>query len=178
MHGPLLLSLTIPSGLLFQFMILPRPFVVITTSFALNLTKDVKHLRCCVKRKKRKKVSLPKYLGLSMFLSTAEIPPLPPAVGRKKTLLLIIRNSSKVKGGKALHWRYDWNSNIDPSAKLQCNRNNMTIHIPKTLLPGINREHLRLLDTPRYVSWKYSSAVFFPVMVWCHPLVGEQSTKK
>lgn len=103
MHGPLLLSLTIPSGLLFQFMILPRPFVVVITSFALNLTKDVKHLRCCVKRKKRKKVSLPKYLGLSMFLSTAEIPPLPPAVGRKKTLLLIIRNSSKVKGGKALH---------------------------------------------------------------------------
>lgn len=36
---------------------------------------------------------------------------------------------------------------LDPSARLQCNRNNMTIHIPKTLLPGINREHLRLLDT-------------------------------
>ncbi|XP_022796963.1 uncharacterized protein LOC111335346 [Stylophora pistillata] len=36
---------------------------------------------------------------------------------------------------------------LDPSAKLQCNRNNMTIHVPKTLLPGINRVHLRLLDT-------------------------------
>ncbi|KAL9968065.1 hypothetical protein ACROYT_G026392 [Oculina patagonica] len=34
-----------------------------------------------------------------------------------------------------------------PGVDVQCNRDNMTIIIPKSLLRGIDREHLRLLDT-------------------------------
>ena len=36
---------------------------------------------------------------------------------------------------------------LAPGVNVQCNSNNMTITIPKSLLRGIDREHLRLLDT-------------------------------
>ena len=36
---------------------------------------------------------------------------------------------------------------IAPGVDVQCNNKNMTIIIPKSLLRGIDREHLRLLDT-------------------------------
>ena len=35
---------------------------------------------------------------------------------------------------------------LAPGVKVQCNRDNMTINIPKSLLRGTDREHLRLLD--------------------------------
>ena len=37
--------------------------------------------------------------------------------------------------------------NLAPGVDVQCNRENMTIIIPKSLLRGLDREHLRLLDT-------------------------------
>ena len=37
--------------------------------------------------------------------------------------------------------------NLAPGVDVQCNRDNMTIIIPKSLLRGLDREHLRLLDT-------------------------------
>ena len=36
---------------------------------------------------------------------------------------------------------------LAPGVVVQCNSNNMTIMVPKSLLRGIDREHLRLLDT-------------------------------
>ena len=48
----------------------------------------------------------------------------------------------------------------------------MTIHIPKTLLPGINREHLRLLDTKCKAE---EDSTYFSLTA---PLIGCKTTRR
>ena len=59
-----------------------------------------------------------------------------------------------------------------PGVDVQCNRDNMTIIIPKSLLRGIDREHLRLLDTTCKAE---ETSVDFSLMT---PLTGCNTTRK
>ncbi|PFX22824.1 Contactin-associated protein-like 5 [Stylophora pistillata] len=61
---------------------------------------------------------------------------------------------------------------LDPSAKLQCNRNNISLSVPKTLLPGIKREDLRLLDTKCKAE---EDDTYYSLTT---PLVGCKTTRK
>ena len=59
-----------------------------------------------------------------------------------------------------------------PGVDVKCNRDNMTIIIPKSLLRGIDREHLRLLDTTCKAE---ETSVDFSLMT---PLTGCNTTRK
>ena len=59
-----------------------------------------------------------------------------------------------------------------PGVDVQCNRNNMTITIPKSLLSGIDREHLRLLDTTCKAK---ETSVYFSLIT---PLTGCNTTRR
>ena len=61
---------------------------------------------------------------------------------------------------------------LAPGVDVQCNRDNMTIIIPKSLLRGIDREHLRLLDTT--CKAKETSALFSLTA----PLTGCNTTRR
>ncbi|KAJ7382017.1 hypothetical protein OS493_037660 [Desmophyllum pertusum] len=67
---------------------------------------------------------------------------------------------SSTKCGRGGAWSAKVNTVIcnAPGVDVQCNSDNMTIIIPKSLLRGIDREHLRLLDTT--CKAKETSALF------------------